>query len=83
MIFEIIRGGGGELTWWGNNGPAYFFPGERLGRPAGCFPAEKNLLGGNSGLLHRVGDSHFVNNRYLAEISPERYYEEFWVNVTS
>ena len=33
MIFEIIRGGGGKkLTRWGKNGPAYFFPGERMGR---------------------------------------------------
>ena len=32
MIFEIIRGwGGGKLTGWGKNGPAYFFPGERGG----------------------------------------------------
>ena len=28
MIIEIIRGGG-ELTGWGKNGPAYFFPGEK------------------------------------------------------
>ena len=32
MIFEIIRGGG-KLTGWGKNGPAYFFPGERIGQP--------------------------------------------------
>ena len=30
MIFEIIRGGG-KLTGWGKNGPAYFFHGERMG----------------------------------------------------
>ena len=35
-------------------------------------------------LFHfRVGDGHFVNKRHLTEISPERYYEEFWVSVTS
>ena len=32
MIFEIIRGGE-KLTGWGKNGPAYFFPGERMGLP--------------------------------------------------
>ena len=51
MIFEIIRGGG-ELTGWGKNGPAYFFPGERMGRP--ILSPGKKLTGGNSGLLHRV-----------------------------
>ena len=30
MIFEIISGGE-KLTGWGKNGPAYFFPGERIG----------------------------------------------------
>ena len=33
MIFEIIRGGGGrgggKLTGWGKNGPAYFLPAEK------------------------------------------------------
>ena len=28
MIFKIIRGGG-EMTGWGKNGPAYFFAGEK------------------------------------------------------
>ena len=57
MIFEIIRGGG-ELTGWGKNGQAYFFPGERMGWP--ILSAGKKLNGGgggggggNSGLLHR------------------------------
>ena len=27
-----LLGGGGELTGWGKNGPAYFFRGERMGR---------------------------------------------------
>ena len=45
MIFEIIRGGGGEkLTGWGKNGPAYFFPGERMGRP--ILSPGKKLTGG-------------------------------------
>ena len=44
MIFEIIRGGGGKLTGWGKNGPAYFFPGERMGRP--ILSPGKKLTGG-------------------------------------
>ena len=43
MIFEIIRGGG-KLTGWGKNGPAYFFPGERMGRP--ILSPGKKLTGG-------------------------------------
>ena len=43
MIFEIIRGGGG-LTGWGKNGLAYFFPGERMGRP--ILSSGKKLTGG-------------------------------------
>ena len=42
MIFEIIRGG--ELTGWGKNGPAYFFPGERMGRPI-LSPGKKMTVG--------------------------------------
>ena len=42
MIFEIIRGG--ELTGWGKNGTAYFFPGERMGRP--ILSPGKKLTGG-------------------------------------
>ena len=53
MIFEIIRGGGGN--WVGKNGPAYFFAGERMGRP--ILSPGKNWLGGNSGLLHREDPS--------------------------
>ena len=44
MIFEIIRGGGKKLTGWGKNGPAYFFPGERMGRP--ILSPGKKLTGG-------------------------------------
>ena len=47
MIFEIIRGGGGgggKLPGWGKNGPAYFFPGERMGRP--ILSPGKKLTGG-------------------------------------
>ena len=45
MIFEIISGGGGKkLTGWGKNGPAYFFPGERMGRP--ILSPGKKLTGG-------------------------------------
>ena len=43
-IFEIIRGGGGKLTGWGKNGPAYFLPGERMGRP--ILSPGKKLTGG-------------------------------------
>ena len=43
MIFEIISGGG-ELTGWGKNGQAYFFPGERMGRP--ILSPGKKLTGG-------------------------------------
>ena len=43
MIFEIISGGE-KLTGWGKNGPAYFFPGERMGRP--IFSPGKKLTGG-------------------------------------
>ena len=43
MIFEIIRGGK-KLTGWGKNGPAYFFPGERMGRP--ILSPGKKLTGG-------------------------------------
>ena len=43
MIFEIIRGGG-KLTWWGKNGPAYYFPGERMGRS--ILSPGKKLTGG-------------------------------------
>ena len=42
MIFEIIRGG--KLTGWGKNEPAYFFPGERMGRP--ILSPGKKLTGG-------------------------------------
>ena len=42
MIFEIIRGG--KLTGWGKNGPAYFFPGKRMGRP--ILSPGKKLTGG-------------------------------------
>ena len=42
IIFEIIRGG--KLTGWGKNGPAYFFPGERMGRP--ILSPGKKLTGG-------------------------------------
>ena len=42
MIFEIIRGG--KTDGWGKNGPAYFSPGERMGRPI-LFPGKK-LTGG-------------------------------------
>ena len=44
MIFEIISGGGGKLTGWGKNGPAYFFRGERMGRP--ILSPGKKLTGG-------------------------------------
>ena len=44
MIFEIIRGGGGELTGWGRKGPAYFLPWERMGRP--ILSPGKKLTGG-------------------------------------
>ena len=43
MIFEIISGGE-KLTGWGKNGPAYFFPGERMGRP--ILSPGKKLTGG-------------------------------------
>ena len=43
MIFEIISGGK-KLTGWGKNGPAYFFPGERMGRP--ILSPGKKLTGG-------------------------------------
>ena len=43
MIFEIMRGGK-KLTGWGKNGPAYFFPGERMGRP--ILSPGKKLTGG-------------------------------------
>ena len=61
MIFEIIRGGG-ELTGWGKNGPAYFFPGERMGRPI-LSPGKKLTGGGNSGLLHRSLKKFFQSSR--------------------
>ena len=44
MIFEIISGGGKKLTGWGKNGPAYFFGGERMGRP--ILSPGKKLTGG-------------------------------------
>ena len=43
MIFEIISGGE-KLTGWGKNGSAYFFPGERMGRP--ILSPGKKLTGG-------------------------------------
>ena len=43
MILEIFRGGE-KLTGWGKNGPAYFFPGERMGRP--ILSPGKKLTGG-------------------------------------
>ena len=43
MIFEIISGGE-KTDWWGKNGPAYFFPGERMGRP--ILSPGKKLTGG-------------------------------------
>ena len=43
MIFEIISGGE-KLTGWGKNGPAYFFPGERMGLP--ILSPGKKLTGG-------------------------------------
>ena len=36
--------GGKKLTGWGKNGPAYFFPGERMGRP--ILSPGKKLTGG-------------------------------------
>ena len=56
MIFEIIRGGK-KLTGWGKNGPAYFFPGERMGRP--ILSPGKKLTGGKlqpvtPGSLHMI-----------------------------
>ena len=53
MIFEIIRGGGGE-NWLGGErkGRPTFSPGKERAGP--FFPRGKNWLGGNSGLLHRV-----------------------------
>ena len=35
---------GKKLTGWGKNGPAYFFPGERMGRP--ILSPGKELTGG-------------------------------------
>ena len=43
MIFEIIRGRK-KLTGWRKNGPAYFFLGERMGRP--ILSPGKKLTGG-------------------------------------
>ena len=53
MIFEIIRGGGGKLTGWGKIGPAYFFPGERMGRP--ILSPGKKLTGGKFRPVTTVG----------------------------
>ena len=58
MIFEIISGGK-KLTGWGKNGPAYFFPGERMGRP--ILSPGKKLTGGKfrpvtPGINHNLGD---------------------------
>ena len=55
MIFEIIRGGGGE-SWLGGErmGWPTFSPGKEWAGP--FFPRGKNWLGGNSGLLHRHCD---------------------------
>ena len=39
-----LLGGGEKLTGWGKNGPAYFFPGERMGRP--ILSPGKKLTGG-------------------------------------
>ena len=36
--------GGKKLTGWGKNGPAFFFPGERMGRP--ILSPGKKLTGG-------------------------------------
>ena len=43
MIFENYYRGE-KLTGWGKNGPAYFFPGERMGRP--ILSPGKKLTGG-------------------------------------
>ena len=45
MIFEIIRGGG-KLTGWGKNGPAFFFPGEKTdwGEIPACYTGIKLRL---------------------------------------
>ena len=59
MIFEIISGGG-KLTGWGKNGPAYFFPGERMGRP--ILSPGKKLTGGKFRPVTpvRVGEMRFM-----------------------
>ena len=59
MIFEIISGGE-KLTGWGKNGPAYFFPGERMGRP--ILSPGKKLTGGK---FQPVTPGCFVRLPYL------------------
>ena len=55
--------GGKKLTGWGKNGPAYFFPGERMGRP--ILSPGKKLTGGKFwpvtpglSIVKRVFDCH-------------------------
>ena len=61
MIFEIIRGGK-KLTGWGKNGPAYFFPGERMGRP--ILSPGKKLTGGKFRPVTPVLDFHEIWSTY-------------------
>ena len=63
MIFEIIRGGGGrgKLTGWGKNGPAYFFPGERKGRP--ILSPGKKLTGGKFQPVTPGGKLSFTDSK--------------------
>ena len=64
MIFEIISGGE-KLTGWGKNGPAYFFPGERMGRP--ILSPGKKLTGGK---FRPVTPGHAIFVFFVEEVVP-------------
>ena len=74
MIFEIIRGGG-KLTGWGKNGPAYFFPGERMGRPI-LSPGKKLTWGkfrpvttGQNDTRGKMKQREFLNDYAIYDVS--------------
>ena len=77
LWFLKLLVGGKKLTGWGKNGPAYFFPGERMGRP--ILSTGKNWLGGNSGLLHRyfpvnaTGMANMLICRHFANLDLSAY----------
>ena len=78
MIFEIIRGGG-KLTGWGKNGPAYFFPRERMGRP--ILSSGKKMTGGKFWPFTGMANKAQVANTGKYNFFAAKYWQIFYKNV--